>query len=233
MNETGETFDAVATDYEAELAAGLDATGEGAAYFAQGRVNWLARRLSRLQFAPTRVLDFGCGVGGSVPFLLTLLGVESINGCDVSAASLAVARKRHTDPRVTFVETADALPAGSIDLAFCNGVFHHIPLSDRASAVASVYRALRPGGLFALWENNPWNPGVRHIMRRVSFDRDAITLSPIQTRRLLRSGRFDVVAPDFLFIFPSRLRVFRFLEPSLSRLPLGGQYLTLARKPAE
>jgi SAM-dependent methyltransferase len=54
-------------------------------------------------------------------------------------------------------------PAGQADLAFCNGVFHHIPLEERAEAVAYVYRSLRPGGLFAFWENNPVEPG--HALR--------------------------------------------------------------------
>jgi hypothetical protein len=31
-------------------------------------------------------------------------------------------------------------------------------LTHWAAAVDYVYRSLRPGGLFAFWENNPWNP---------------------------------------------------------------------------
>ena len=34
-------------------------------------------------------------------------------------------------------------------------------------------RALRPGGLFALWENNPWNPGTRW-----SCDGSSLTATP-------------------------------------------------------
>ena len=65
-----------------------------------------------------------------------------------------------------------------MNLAYCNGVFHHIPLVERSAAVACVNRALRAGGLFALWENNPWNPGTRYVMAHCDFDRDAITLTP-------------------------------------------------------
>jgi SAM-dependent methyltransferase len=119
-----------------------------------------------------------------------------------------------------------------VDVAYCNGVFHHIPVRDRASAVDYVFHRLRPGGVFALWENNPWNPGTRYIMSRVPFDRDAITLSPPETRRLLRTAGFDVLRTDFLFIFPRSLQWFRVLETLVHRLPLGGQYQVLARKPA-
>ena len=111
-------------------------------------------------------------------------------------------------------------------------MFHHIPPAEREAAVAYVHGALRPGGIFALWENNPWNPGTRLVMRRIPFDRDAETLSAPATRRLLRAGGFEIERTDFLFVFPRPLRALRPLERRLARAPLGAQYLVLARKPA-
>lgn len=223
-----ELFDDYAGNYEAALAEGLATTGEDASYFAAGRVKWMRRWLEKRAITPRRVLDFGCGTGGSTPFLLELPGVTEIVGVDVSAASLKVARSRYPDPRVRFELTSEMPSLGMFDLAFCNGVFHHIPPPERPGCVQAVRRAVGKDGLFALWENNPWNPGVRYIMSRVSFDRDAITLSPLETRRLLRNNGFDVVSSDFLFIFPRILSALRFMEYPLHKLPLGGQYLTLA-----
>lgn len=117
------------------------------------------------------------------------------------------------------------------DLVYCNGVFHHISAGERPGAIEQVFKALKPGGLFALWENNPWNPVTRYAMSRVPFDRDAILVWPTQARRLLRSAGFEVLRTDFVFFFPAGLRKLRFLEPHLCKLPLGGQYLVLARKP--
>jgi SAM-dependent methyltransferase len=122
-------------------------------------------------------------------------------------------------------------PRGEIDLAFCNGVFHHIPPAERAAAVAYLRAALRPGGVFALWENNPWNPGTRMVMRRIPFDRDAQTLSAPAARRLLRAGGFEIERTDFLFVFPRALRMLRPLERRLASAPLGAQYVVIARKP--
>ncbi len=68
-------------------------------------------------------------------------------------------------------------------------------------------------------------------MSRILFDRDAITLPPPETRRLLREGGFEILQTDFLFYFPRPLSWFRRLEPSLRRLPLGAQYQVLGRKP--
>jgi hypothetical protein len=110
-------------------------------------------------------------------------------------------------------------------------VFHHIPIADRAEAAAFVFEALRPGGLFAFWENNAWNPGTRYVMRRTSFDHDAIPVFPHGARRLLRTTGFEVMGTDYLFVFPGPLALLRPIEPWISKLPLGGQYLVLARKP--
>ena len=66
-------------------------------------------------------------------------------------------------------------------------------------------------------------------MSRIPFDRDAITLTPPETRRLLRAGGFEILRTDFLFIFPRMLSWFRASNRS-SRLPLGAQYQVLCRK---
>lgn len=225
----GSEFDEYATNYDEALAMGLSLTGESKDYYAAGRVAWLATRLAARGYVVCSVLDFGCGTGSGVPFLFDGLGAQRVHGVDVSAASLETARAEHARVGATFAMIDE--PVGpTFDLAFCNGVFHHIPVAERHRAAAYVHDALVPGGLFALWENNPWNPGTRYIMRRVPFDRDAITLTPPETRRLLRNAGFDIVRTDFLFLFPRALRVLRPLERLVASLPLGGQYLTLACK---
>lgn len=226
------SFDAYATSYHAELDKALSVSGETAAFFARERVRWLAGRLERHGRLIRRAMDFGCGTGSSAPLILEALGADSILGVDTSSALLEAARRDHESPQVSFVATEQYAPQGEMDLVYCNGVFHHIPESGRPGAVEYIRRALRPGGLFALWENNPWNPGTRYIMRRTPFDRDARTLSPPQARRLLKDGGFQPLETTFRFIFPHLLRCLRFLEPRLARAPLGGQYQVLAIKPS-
>lgn len=131
-----------------------------------------------------------------------------------------------------FSATRRYQPSGEVDLAFCNGVFHHIPPPERRGAVDYVYQSLRPGGVFAFFENNPWNPGTRLVMRRIPFDRDAKTLTAPESKCLLRARGFELLHTDFLFFFPRLLSWARKAEPSLSSVPLGAQYLVLGRKPA-
>jgi trans-aconitate methyltransferase len=223
-------FNAYAAEYDALLARGISISGEDKNYFASGRVVWLARCLACLQKHPRTAMDFGCGTGSATPFLLNELKLDELVGMDASVQSLAIARHAHGN-RARFVPLAEYRPDGLFDLVFCNGVFHHIPPSDRIAAIGTVYSSLRPGGVFAFWENNPWNPGTRYIMRRITFDRNAVPLSPPTARRLLRECGFEIIRTDFLFFFPRFLSLLRPLEPGLARFPLGAQYQILCQKP--
>jgi len=224
-------FDAYASDYDAALAEGLSVSGESKDYFAQGRIEHLSGRLRGLQFLPRSILDFGCGTGTNVNFLLGLEGVTSLLGVDVWESSLKVARKTIPDHRASFSLMDQYRPDGRMDLVFTNGVFHHIPPPERAGAMDYIFRALRPGGVLVFCENNPWNPGTRYVMSRIPFDRDAITLSAVEAKGLIRTCGLDVLSTDFLFIFPKTLGFLRNLERHLVRYPIGAQYQVLCRKP--
>jgi SAM-dependent methyltransferase len=184
-----------------------------------------------MNFVARRVLDFGCGTGTSTPLFLDVLGAESVIGVDPSESSLRVARETYGNLPASFQCIDDFQPQGDIDLAFCNGVFHHIPVGDRQNAAKCVANALRPGGVFALWENNPWSPAARYVMSRIPFDRDAVMVWPGTARKLSRKSGLSILRTDFAFVFPKSLRLLRFVESSLSWLPVGAQYQVLSRKP--
>lgn len=226
------TFDGVADNYDEELERGLSVTGDGVEYYARERLTWVRHFLDREGLVVRRALDFGCGIGHATPLLLDQLGATEVIGVDVSARSLAVARERYGSERAKFMAPDEALATGPFDLAFTNGVFHHIPLAERAGALRLIFNALIPGGIFAFWENNPWNPGTRYIMSRVSFDKDAITITPPEARALLTAAGFDVQHTTSRFYFPRILAALRFVENALTYLPLGGQYLVWCRKPS-
>lgn len=226
----GAEFDEFSADYDGALDSGLSVSGEKKDYFARGRIAWLAQCLGRLRERPERLLDYGCGTGSAVPFMLDLLEPRSILGIDISTKSLERARRSWGSDRVRFACFDDFHPNERTDLAFCNGVFHHIPVSERRLKLNEVSGLLRPGGLFAFWENNPWNPGTRYVMSRIPFDHAAIPISAPQARRMLRAAGFDILSTHFLFIFPRTLKWLRPIEPYLSPLPLGAQYQVLCRK---
>lgn len=232
MNDTRRMFEEYAEAYDAGLRKGLSVSGEDKTYFARGRISWTGRRLMLQGCEPKQVMDFGCGIGDSAPLLKDIEGMTRIVGTDISPMAIETAQSLFPGDGIEFeVIDVSRPPDSTFDLVYCNGVFHHVRREEREAAVRWIYTSLRPGGFFALWENNPWNPATRYVMSRIPFDRDAITLSSIEAGQLLRSQGFDVVEKRFMFIFPRPLRLFRILEPLLSPLPMGTQYMVLARKP--
>ena len=223
-------FDQFAESYDEDLRHALSLSGENKEYFAKRRVDWTWGRLNTRGVQPRSVLDFGCGTGTATPYLQSM-NVDLHVGVDISEASIQVAKETFPELSQSFLALSNYAPAAQFDLAFTNGVFHHIPPEERTSSARYVFDALKAGGYFAYWENNPWNPGTRYVMSNCTFDHDAITLSPPESRRLLSSAGFEVVSTDFLFIFPRLLSRLRPLENHLAKWPLGGQYMVLCHKP--
>jgi trans-aconitate methyltransferase len=89
-----------------------------------------------------RVLDLGCG-DGALTEKLVAAGCRVI-AIDSSAEQIGAARARGLDARRGRAET---LPfKAEFDAVFSNAVLHWIP--DAGAVVASVHRALKPGGRF-------------------------------------------------------------------------------------
>jgi trans-aconitate methyltransferase len=223
------TFDRYAANYDFALNNGLRFTGESAEYYLQQRIEWVRRRLAdRPTLRVRRVLDFGCGLGRSAPVLRDAFGVQEVVGLDESPNMVSQAHRDH--PWATFAQTKELKNLGVFDLVYCNGVFHHIAPKKRLATLTAIRSCLSPHGTFALWENNPYNPGTRFVMSRVSFDRDANLLSAAASRKLLRKADFAIRQTDFLFLFPALLKHLRPIERYLVSWPLGGQYMILAHR---
>ncbi len=226
-------FDAYAAHYDAALNRGIAVSGETKEYFAEQRVIWLAKRLRELGGPVRTILDFGCGIGTGLPFLKREFGPDKLAGFDVSQEALSVARAVAPEAALELSDDMQTWPDATFDLVSTNGVFHHITPSGRVAALAAIRRVLRPGGWFALWENNPWNPGTRYVMYRIPFDRDAVLVYPSTARQMLERAGFKAILQDFRFVFPRALSWFRPFEDRLVQVPLGAQYLQLGKRTEE
>jgi ubiquinone/menaquinone biosynthesis C-methylase UbiE len=93
-------------------------------------------------------LDVCCGTGAGI-LVLRQLCRGRITGVDFSAGMLAQACSAH--PEATWVRAdARALPfVEGFDLAVSFGALGHFLPAERPALFEGVYRALRPGGLFA------------------------------------------------------------------------------------
>jgi ubiquinone/menaquinone biosynthesis C-methylase UbiE len=94
-------------------------------------------------------LDVCCGTGAGM-LVLSSLCQGRITGVDFSAGMLAQARSAHPD--ATWVRAdARALPfTEGFDLAVTFGALGHFLPGERPALFEGAYRALRPGGLFAV-----------------------------------------------------------------------------------
>ncbi len=224
-----ELFDK-AESYDEMLNQGLSVTGEDKDFYAEARLHHMQKNLPE-SFQPTRILDFGCGIGETTILLSKIYPNATVWGFDTSVETIMFARKRYGSDNRKFHSIASLKDHNDFDLAYVNGVFHHIPVNERADSACSIYLALRKGGKLAFFENNPWNPGTHWVMSRIPFDRDAVKLSYLEAKSLCQKAGFSTVDTiRFLFYFPASLKFLRPVEPLFESVPFGGQYLVLVSK---
>jgi hypothetical protein len=89
---------------------------------------------------------------------------------------------------------------------------------------------MKQGGRLIVIEHNPINPFTRHVVATCPFDKGVVLLPRRQTRQLARDAGLTVDKADFIVFFPRPLTMFRFLEPALTRCPLGAQYAVVGVK---
>ena len=103
-----------------------------------------------------RVLDVGCGRGGTVHVIKTMFDAGTITGLDLSSQAIAFCRQAHAGPTVKFFEgDAEELPFedGSFDIVTNVESSHSYP--DINAFYAGVFRVLTPGGAFLYTDVQP------------------------------------------------------------------------------
>lgn len=226
-------FDAVADQYEAQHARNIAITGEDPAYFAEYKVASLARLVRKRGHTAAAILDFGSGIGNSIPFFRAYFPDVRLHCADISARCIEVSKARFPGAECYSQIGADIpLPTASQDIVFSACVFHHIPHADHLHWLQELHRVTRPNGLLAIYEHNPRNPLTVHAVNTCPFDANAELIAGNEMRRRVTAGRWTAARVDYEVFFPSFLRALRPLEPRLGWLPLGAQYRITARRPA-
>lgn len=225
-------FDKFADEYRALHAANIRLSGEAPEFFAAYKVRDVAAVVRSGRGAGPRILDFGAGVGNSVPYFSAEFGSPRLVCVDVSHRSLSIGRQRFLD-QADFVQfDGRRLPFadGAFDVVFAGCVFHHIPHRDHVPILCELRRVLMPAGHLFVFEHNPRNPLTVHAVRTCSFDDNARLISgPAMRRRLQEAGLVDVVLRYRIF-FPAALAALRPLERYLGKLWIGAQYYVVGRK---
>ncbi|HWI81800.1 class I SAM-dependent methyltransferase [Ramlibacter sp.] len=224
-------FDLLADEYEAVHAANVAITGEQPAYFAEYKVADLGRLARASALRTGRILDFGSGIGNSVPFFRRYFPDSELHCADVSSRSIDVARSRFPGPeRHLRIDGAIPLPSASQDVVFSACVFHHIPHAQHEHWLAELRRVTRPGGVLAIYEHNPLNPLTVHAVRTCPLDVNARLLRAGALRARALAAGWERPRIEYKLFFPASLRRLRWLEPRLHWLALGAQYRLTARR---
>jgi SAM-dependent methyltransferase len=126
-------------------------------------------RLAAAGLLSGRLLDAGCGTGEHT-LLATAAGADAM-GVDIAAHAIERARRKAAERGLAArFEVADALDLGALELTFGtvldSGLFHVFDDRDRARYVASLGRALEPGGtlyLMCFSDRQPGEFGPRRV----------------------------------------------------------------------
>jgi SAM-dependent methyltransferase len=95
-------FDNFAGEYYQQHSANIAITGEAPEYFAEYKIKVLAQQASKLGIDSGSVLDFGSGIGNSIPYFRQYMPHTRLVCADVSRRSLELAQTR-------FGEVSEAL----------------------------------------------------------------------------------------------------------------------------
>jgi len=213
-------FDEYATRYNQELHRNLSRFGKDIHYYSEYKVKIVE---SKAVSSPRRILEFGCGIGRNMKYLRDCFPQAEIQGCDISKASLEVARREN--PQLEFFLLPNGL-SGQLpfDLIFIAGVFHHITPRLQLKCMQEVACLLKSSGEVFIFEHNPYNPITKHLVNTCPLDADAVLLRPREVIALLEKSGFDIQDLGYGLFFPPFLKRLRRLEDILRKLPLGGQY---------
>jgi SAM-dependent methyltransferase len=225
-------FDKFAEEYLAAHARNIRISGEEPDYFARYKIDEISRRWRGMGRAePATALDFGTGIGNSLPYLKAAFPGARLTGLDVSEKSLAVAAQRFPGAAelVRYDGGEPPLPEASFDLIFSACVFHHIDADEHVTLLGRLKRLLKPGGLMAIFEHNPVNPVTRYIVATCPFDDNAVLIPAPDFVRRQRQAGFSKVEAAYTGFFPGALKVLRPMERFMTALPIGAQYYTLAQ----
>ncbi len=170
------------------------------------RLDFIVNAIKALNNPEAKVLDIGCG-NGNISLALGSMGY-SVTGVDIDQASIDTASSRNTFSNVRF-EVLDANSFSMIDAfdaVVCSEVLEH--LHKPYELLESIYRILKPGGVFAATVPNGYGPREVLItrpmqwLRRKGWDKPIIIFKKMlgYDAKTLQSSNEDLTHVQFFSV---------------------------------
>ena len=225
-------FDLLADEYRVQHKENVAITGESPEYFSEYKIADLAELINRLKLPATDILDFGSGIGNSLPYFRNYFSSSEITCADVSARSIEIAQTRFPGQEYyVLINEGIPLPTASQNVVFSACVFHHIPHEEHLHWLTELRRITKPGGILAIYEHNPLNPLTVRAVNTCPLDVNARLIRGGTLRGRAFTSGWDDARVDYKLFFPAILAALRPMESHLEWLALGAQYRMTARKP--
>jgi SAM-dependent methyltransferase len=226
-------FDRFADEYEMQHRRNIAITGESPDFFAAYKILELLNFTPHLPTAPAKILDFGSGIGNSIPFFRKFFPDALLTCADASSRSIELSRKHFAGREHYALIEGNEIPLEDnvFDITFSACVFHHIAHEDHARWLTEMLRVTRPGGLLAIFEHNPLNPLTVRAVNTCPFDENAKLIRATTLIKSIGDAGWDCPEVRYHVFFPRALAGLRFTEKYLRRFPLGAQYSVTAQKP--
>ena len=110
------------------------------------------------------------------------------------------------------------------DLIVIANVLHHIKPVERQDQIGVIRKLVKDEGKVIIFEHNPVNPLTRKIVRESPLDKGVVLLPSAEPFSYLKTAGFHSIQLNYIVFFPKMFSALRWLEPLLSKFPLGAQY---------
>jgi len=227
-------FDEYAKNYEQMHLDNIRISGEEPSYFANYKIAQLRLLSDTFGIQTPDVMDFGSGIGNSLPGFRKNFAGSRIVCADVSKKSIDQAQRQYPgDEEYCHINGQTIpLPDNKFDLSFTACVFHHIPQDEHVHWFEEIRRVTRPGGKLVIFEHNPRNPLTVRAVNTCPFDVNARLIKTSGMRKTVSLAGWQGVKINYHIFFPGKLKVLRPLEKRLRWCGLGAQYMCVAECPS-
>jgi SAM-dependent methyltransferase len=223
-------FDLIADDYYQQHSVNIAITGEGPEYFSRYKIADFAEYFEK-KTKPSSILDFGSGIGNSIPYFREYFPQSELTCGDVSYRSMEISKTRFPgEEQYLIIDESIPVKDKVFDAVFTACVFHHIPHEAHGRWISELHRVTKQDGVLALYEHNPLNPLTVRAVNNCPIDVNARLIRAGKMKKMLVDGGWRDVKIEYKIFFPAALKHLRIFEKSLNKIALGAQYRITAVK---